>query len=400
MLLKQSFIPNIKLTAVVLNWKRPDNVRKIVNYLVKYDFISEIIVWNNSPIEFELEDHVTKIRVINSKENLRDEAKYLASSEAVNDYVFYQDDDWSTDHYLNALYLAFCLNPKVIHIATGEKTWITHRAEPRKCINPALNLQAEFSYIGTGSMFPKHCAEKHLSYIQEYFTDAEKYYADVAFTLFNNQPFIETQVILSSSLLNSGDDVAFSSQPEFDNEIYKVKVKARQLMPKMSAKKEILPDITVKSVFKQLVLYTDFLPKGLPADSFVFDVENIKHCEPISVDEYRQLLKQSYVRSFCENSYFHALMGIFNKQSVKKGWKTNLDKGDVFGLLSVEPIRLKVMFDCDELQMNKLITFTQDGNTRTCSFNELNGFEFSVDSEVYFTSQEELVDLHIIFHKA
>jgi hypothetical protein len=37
------------VSAVILNWSRPENVIVIVSHLCQYDFFESIIVWNNSP---------------------------------------------------------------------------------------------------------------------------------------------------------------------------------------------------------------------------------------------------------------------------------------------------------------------------------------------------------------
>jgi hypothetical protein len=37
------------VSAVILNWSRPENVVVIVAHLCQYDFFESIIVWNNNP---------------------------------------------------------------------------------------------------------------------------------------------------------------------------------------------------------------------------------------------------------------------------------------------------------------------------------------------------------------
>ncbi|CAF4138646.1 unnamed protein product, partial [Adineta steineri] len=78
-------IQNYNLSAIVLHWKRSASVARAVNNLVNSKLFKEIVIWNNNP-EITLQktqfQHNTSflvdIRVINSKENLKDEAKYRA----------------------------------------------------------------------------------------------------------------------------------------------------------------------------------------------------------------------------------------------------------------------------------------------------------------------------------
>ena len=389
---------SLNLTAVILNWKRPQNVQKIINYLVKFSFITEIIVWNNSPNKFEPENSSNKLKVINSKKNLKDKAKYLAFCEASNEYVFYQDDDWHTKHYLESMHFAFCLNPEVIHIARGELSWILHHKGSRKCINEELGLQAEFSYIGTGSMFAKKYAKQHLDYIDKYFIENEKAYADVAFTLFYNQPFITLQVSISKGSLDTGQEVAFSSQDSFDDEIYSVKVKSRQTLVKMSREGKQLPEITIKSVFQKIALYTNFLPYNVPSELVLFDPENLEHCQPTSLSDHRKYTNQDAVKIFRMNPYFSALIGIYDQREAKNGWRTDMKKGDIFGLTGTKKTIVKILLNFTDAQANKFVSVTQKGMSKNYSLQKLNNCQFEIDKEVYFTAQNDIQDLYITFH--
>ncbi|CAF4910591.1 unnamed protein product, partial [Rotaria socialis] len=80
---------NYDLTAIVLHWKRSDGTKIVVDYLLHSNLFKEIIIWNNNPqinLEkslFQNYNHsLESIRIINSKENLKDEAKYRACVEA------------------------------------------------------------------------------------------------------------------------------------------------------------------------------------------------------------------------------------------------------------------------------------------------------------------------------
>ncbi|CAF3978133.1 unnamed protein product, partial [Adineta steineri] len=84
-------IQKYELSAIVLHWKRSASVARAINNLVNSKLFKEIVIWNNNPeitlekTQFQLNtSFLVDIRVINSKENLKDEAKYRACAAANN----------------------------------------------------------------------------------------------------------------------------------------------------------------------------------------------------------------------------------------------------------------------------------------------------------------------------
>jgi len=66
----------MKATAVLLNYKRPDEIKQIQAELEKQtDFIDEIIIWDNSTV------------------NICGYGRYLGALEAKNETIYTQDDD-------------------------------------------------------------------------------------------------------------------------------------------------------------------------------------------------------------------------------------------------------------------------------------------------------------------
>ena len=90
---------------------------------------------------------------------MKDFAKYKAASEAKYNHIYYQDDNYSTAHYIDAIYAVFCQNPDRLHIAVGELSWAENQFGT--FYNKKLGFQAEFCFIGCGAMFPKKVAEQH-----------------------------------------------------------------------------------------------------------------------------------------------------------------------------------------------------------------------------------------------
>ncbi|CAM4951560.1 unnamed protein product [Rotaria socialis] len=121
---------NYDLTAIVLHWKRSDGTKIVVDYLLHSNLFKEIIIWNNNPqinLEkslFQNYNHsLESVRIINSKENLKDEAKYHTCAEAKTMACFYVDDDWDASSYLKSLIADFRADPYVLHSATDPYTF-------------------------------------------------------------------------------------------------------------------------------------------------------------------------------------------------------------------------------------------------------------------------------------
>ena len=81
------------ITACLVSWKRPEAINTILNNLLKYKCITEIIIWNNNP-KLTFNSEAGKIRAINSEQNKIVYGRYLAAKEAKNDIIYTQDDDW------------------------------------------------------------------------------------------------------------------------------------------------------------------------------------------------------------------------------------------------------------------------------------------------------------------
>lgn len=122
-------------TAILLGWKRLDNLKLIVNYLARYPYIKEIIIWNNNQEaklnkkEFELDASygpVPELQVYNGQENLHDFAKYMSCSLAKYQHCYFQDDDWLNTH-MDALYTNFLTSPSLIHTNTLPLIHMEHR---------------------------------------------------------------------------------------------------------------------------------------------------------------------------------------------------------------------------------------------------------------------------------
>ena len=104
------------ITAVMLNWKRPDNVREIVSRWRDSRFVDEVLIWDNSG-ELEPLDGATVVRC---SQNMTFNPRFAMAALARNDCILMQDDDLVTrDEHLARLYSSWQSDPDVIHGVFG-----------------------------------------------------------------------------------------------------------------------------------------------------------------------------------------------------------------------------------------------------------------------------------------
>ncbi|KAG0326671.1 hypothetical protein BG004_002922 [Podila humilis] len=145
-------------TAVLLGWKRPEGLKLIVNYLGRYPYIKQIIVWNNnkdtklSKRDFSFDSSFgpqPELQVYNAAENLHDIAKYMSCSLAKYKHCYLQDDDWLNTH-MDALYSNFLTSPNLLHTNTQPLIQMEHR-------------RWTFTNESTGSYIPQEKAQRLLT---------------------------------------------------------------------------------------------------------------------------------------------------------------------------------------------------------------------------------------------
>lgn len=79
-----------RVSAILLNYRRAPNVRRIIALLERHPAIDEIIVWNNNPDEPFRHGRAT---VIDAGRNFLCIARYAAALLARNEAIYFQDDD-------------------------------------------------------------------------------------------------------------------------------------------------------------------------------------------------------------------------------------------------------------------------------------------------------------------
>jgi hypothetical protein len=101
------------ISAVLLAWHRPENVRRIAEQLAALDFIGEILVWRNDTA-VELNLAIPKVRILDSPSNLICYGRFLAAAQAAHPLIYVQDDDVLV-HDIPGLLQKFMRDPTRIH---------------------------------------------------------------------------------------------------------------------------------------------------------------------------------------------------------------------------------------------------------------------------------------------
>jgi len=88
----------MKFSVGLLSWKRPLNIKHIVDEYLLYDeLIDEIIIWNNNPeqfIEFNGEEYdIVKVINVNSNEDFGLITRFNMGSLSKNQMIMLHDDD-------------------------------------------------------------------------------------------------------------------------------------------------------------------------------------------------------------------------------------------------------------------------------------------------------------------
>lgn len=101
------------VSAVVLSWRRPDNVRRIVDGWRADGLVDEAIVWNNNPDAPFTHDWAT---VVNSSSDLGLYTRFAAVALARHPAVLVQDDDLLLPSAtLAGLLEAWSAQPRILH---------------------------------------------------------------------------------------------------------------------------------------------------------------------------------------------------------------------------------------------------------------------------------------------
>ena len=163
-----------QVAAILLHWKRLVAIQRKIQHYIDTRLFTQIILWNNNPDIILTLDHLhlpnssadSLIRIINSPNNLKDQAKYRACSLASTSACFYSDDDWDTSTYTHTLLASFRADPTVLHTITEPYTFYTNLVWTY--FDASIDLHAGFTWIGCGSVFLRAHAQRHLQLLDQH----------------------------------------------------------------------------------------------------------------------------------------------------------------------------------------------------------------------------------------
>ncbi len=149
-------IPLNGVSSVLLNWRRPWNLPKIVDSLKRHEFIRQIVIWDNSghlpPVDGATVHHAPYNRMAYGR--------FIAAHLAANPLIYTQDDDHVVDN-VPELYALALKYPDAIVAGLNAAH---HRAEAGK--KPWLQL-------GWGSFFARGSWDEAFGlWVDRYGTDA------------------------------------------------------------------------------------------------------------------------------------------------------------------------------------------------------------------------------------
>eukprot|EP00742_Colponemidia_sp_Colp-10_P004161 GILJ01004440.1.p1 GENE.GILJ01004440.1~~GILJ01004440.1.p1 ORF type:complete len:479 (+),score=47.07 GILJ01004440.1:3-1439(+) len=180
-----------RVTAVVLNWKRLHNMKSVIKNLLKYEFVGEVIVWNNNadiPLTtqmLQISSRVDDVRIVNSPQNLLFFARFLGCQIGRFSACLFQDDDWQMTS-ARALYYNFWTAPHLIHCRTNT---IVHELSRRwSFYNRDIGVHTSFAWLGTGAIASQALVKSFIVQMSSVGFDAFSWgMADLYFTTWTNQ---------------------------------------------------------------------------------------------------------------------------------------------------------------------------------------------------------------------
>ncbi|MHC4430364.1 MAG: hypothetical protein ACYS14_08165 [Planctomycetota bacterium] len=115
------------ISAVLLSWRRPENLPQIVRELRKNPLIKEVLIWNNNPqIALESDEAI----IINSAQNFLCVARYCLVPLTKHPLIWFQDDDLLISaEQLDAIVSAYSMGTSRIYGCRG-RNLIQGRYDP------------------------------------------------------------------------------------------------------------------------------------------------------------------------------------------------------------------------------------------------------------------------------
>ncbi|CAH7688241.1 expressed protein [Phakopsora pachyrhizi] len=265
------------VTAVILNWNRPESVIVIVGHLCRYEFVESVIVWNNNPTRPLTGDDFRstqcpnrKIRIYNSPTNQYFFARYLACLQSSTRFCFFQDDDCIVRSIRTMYYQFKSLQPdQALVVVQSDPTYSVMYNWEWCFKNQLENLNTCFAWLGHGSFVSKSAVSEFVNWIgdQSLSSDLIALSDNFFTTSLNREPSVIVQKEIVALSLNPNDGFSDGRLGLERNRIYiqkGVERLANQLsqgtqlrLGNTRPKKEALVEIKANEKFDRYFLLTN-----------------------------------------------------------------------------------------------------------------------------------------------
>jgi len=185
-------------TAIVLNWSRFPNVRRIANLLCSFelaDIFDTIMIWNNSPIQISYQDFgsdlpcsMDRLKIVNSAQNLYFQARFLACLSTSSTYCYLQDDDYLVlPEVIRSLHtrVSESSSPSAVHLLPAHERL---SSDLRYVSNITHGLHTSFAWLGHGTIIHRSQVVDFLPLMHDLaVSDEEMQMADNYFSVLSNR---------------------------------------------------------------------------------------------------------------------------------------------------------------------------------------------------------------------
>jgi len=186
------------ITACLLSWRRPYHIPTIIDHLKSFHLISEIIVWQNESNDVDTSEWKAD-KVIESRSNEFILGRFLASKEASNDCVFFQDDDLLVNN-IEELHNEFLANKRKKVIANLADDWSSRHWN----LWQVKSKRPPFVELGFGSIAAKEMVNKIWDWPYDRTLLQRK--ADKVFTVLNDYQEIRATESKIKRLFHNGKE--------------------------------------------------------------------------------------------------------------------------------------------------------------------------------------------------
>ncbi|KZV70959.1 hypothetical protein PENSPDRAFT_578573 [Peniophora sp. CONT] len=186
-------------TAVVLNWSRFPNIRRIANLLCSPELagvLHTVLIWNNNPKPVSYEDFdadigcsPSRLVIVNSPRNLYFQARFVACMSANTTFCYTQDDDYLIlPEILRSLHTRVSKEhgPQSVHLLPPHERL---SSELRYVCNEGRGLHTSFAWLGHGAILRRSLVQRFLSSMQLVnATEEQLLMADNYYSVLLNEP--------------------------------------------------------------------------------------------------------------------------------------------------------------------------------------------------------------------